>query len=409
MQTNITTRDGLLISADGKVIELPDADKVARNHGFQHAEQMVKALEAQRDPREGWTSASNAEADLICPGRHQAQKNMPDSSSSDAERGNRVHAALAANNPNLTDTLEEREMVEACQTIEKKVVGKYFNLLEGQTSNPIREKRLWVKAASGLRHSGQPDAVHIHGNKALIVDYKSGNSDVPESPRNLQLRDLAVLVWLDKQSLESVAVCIIQPLVTWEPEICEYSKLDIATATVELEQRMKACNAPNAPRIAGDKQCKFCKAKATCVEYNRFAAHNLPMTRSLVDVPLSNWTGDDYAAFLDKFALAQQWLDDAKEAAKVWLASGREIPGFALKPGATRETIKDAQTVFDRFSAVGGSAEAFMAAVSVTKGKLKESLAAVTGQKGKRLNEELEKLLAGCTDEKQTAPSIVKV
>ncbi len=42
----ITTRDGLLIR-DGEVIQLPEADKVAKKAGYKHAEEMVRALEKQ--------------------------------------------------------------------------------------------------------------------------------------------------------------------------------------------------------------------------------------------------------------------------------------------------------------------------------------------------------------------------
>lgn len=43
---NITTKNGLLWR-DGEVIPLPRADAVAREHGFQYAEQLVKALESK--------------------------------------------------------------------------------------------------------------------------------------------------------------------------------------------------------------------------------------------------------------------------------------------------------------------------------------------------------------------------
>lgn len=45
-EEKITTSDGLLWRK-GAVIPLPEADDVARGHGYQHAEQMVRALEAQ--------------------------------------------------------------------------------------------------------------------------------------------------------------------------------------------------------------------------------------------------------------------------------------------------------------------------------------------------------------------------
>ena len=41
--STITAKDGLLWR-NGKIIELPEADDVARRHGFAYAEQLVKHL-----------------------------------------------------------------------------------------------------------------------------------------------------------------------------------------------------------------------------------------------------------------------------------------------------------------------------------------------------------------------------
>ena len=44
-----------------------------------------------------------------------------------------------------------------------------------------------------LQHSGQLDRVHRKGSRALIIECKSLVGDIPESPKNLQLRDQAAL------------------------------------------------------------------------------------------------------------------------------------------------------------------------------------------------------------------------
>jgi hypothetical protein len=50
MESNITTKDGLLWR-DGKIIDLPEADKVASEHGYDCAEQFVRALEGKSSGR----------------------------------------------------------------------------------------------------------------------------------------------------------------------------------------------------------------------------------------------------------------------------------------------------------------------------------------------------------------------
>src|SRR5262245_25805612 len=75
-------------------------------------EQFLLPMEQQPkkpDVRLGWTSASNADADLRCAGRHQAQKNLPELPREEGwdEFGNQVHAALAKRNP---ESLSERAL-----------------------------------------------------------------------------------------------------------------------------------------------------------------------------------------------------------------------------------------------------------------------------------------------------------
>lgn len=47
----ITTKGGLLWEG-GRVIDLPRADQVAREHGFEYAERMVKSLEKFQKEKE---------------------------------------------------------------------------------------------------------------------------------------------------------------------------------------------------------------------------------------------------------------------------------------------------------------------------------------------------------------------
>jgi hypothetical protein len=117
-----------------------------------------------------------------------------------------------------------------------------------------------------LQHSGQLDAVYRKGTKALIIEYKSLAGELPESSRNMQLRDQAVLYDFNCPMLSEVAVAVVQPLVTHSPEICVYTREHLARARDELYARVRASNDPNAPRKAGEAQCKWCRALTTCHE-----------------------------------------------------------------------------------------------------------------------------------------------
>lgn len=361
------------------------------------------------DERKGCTSASAAEADALCQGRHRAQIGLPETTSDDAASGNRIHAHLAGEQVALSD--DELDLAEKCWQVEKELVQKIFgdNL---DNAKIYREQRLWSDFG-GFKHSGKPDLVYVVGKVGAVLDYKTGRNEVAESPRNLQLRDLAVLAAIEYQ-LDEVHVAIIQPWATMKPEVCCYTKRDLILALGEMEARIVASNAPNAPRTPGEVQCKYCKAKAVCPEARQVAitppanAVGLipPIDPVKIDLELSC---EDLGAFLDKATIAESIIDACREEAKRRLTEGEAIPGYTLKAGATRESITDAQECFNRCAAKGVTLDAFMGAVTIAKGKLKDAVKSATGDKGKALDATLAQILDGITEEKQAAPSLVKI
>jgi hypothetical protein len=357
------------------------------------------------------TSASAAEADSLCAGRHLFQREMPDVKSEDAEAGTNVHDALGKGSPDGLD-LEGQELYDRCQGIEKEVVARYFGL--DAPPPPEREKRLWIawtQTTGGLQHSGQPDALYRCKARALIIDYKTGRNETPASPSNMQLRDLAVLGWANKPLLNEIAVAIIQPWVTSKPEICVYKADDIKKASQLLLARVQASNDKSAPRVAGELQCKYCRARSKCPEYQKFATAIVPMgDRSIVDIPVDDWTPQQCAVFLGSLGRAEKWLEECKSKMKALIkANPSAVPGWTLKPGVVRESITDAQTVFNRFSELGGSLEQFMGCITIGKAKVKEQVAGVTKTKGKALEAVMDGLTAGCVEAKESEPSLKKV
>lgn len=373
-----------------------------------------------------WTSASNAEADSLCPGRHLLQRGLPEEKSADAEFGTALHDALKRGSDEGL-TLEQKDLYESCEKIVEKVVKAFFGSdAKLQVSN---EQRLWLHLSQisgrqsgqmGLSHSGQLDRLYVclEQKKALVVEWKSLAGTVASSPRNLQLRDQAVLASDNLFGDEVIAVgtVVIQPLVTHSPEICEYTKVDLGRAWGELAHRIVASNDPASPRIAGETQCKFCRAKKICPEYGQWAGGQLPVPRSLVDVPMDRWDGQQFATFLAGRAIAQKWLDDAYNLAKTRLkANAEEIPGWGLKDGAIREYVNDPAALLNRLWQNHGkdklgcwesTVDAFMKCISVKKKEFKQVVHTISGLKGQALDKAVDELLAGLVDEKQNEPSI---
>lgn len=362
--------------------------------------------------RQGWTSASNAEADALCLARHFAQRGLPEVERPDSTFGNQIHAALAVAKPDGL-SLEQTEIYDACQKIAAKLALQFFGN-EALQAKTYRHRRFWLKLTSqggkGLfQHSGEADVVYHLGSRLLILDYKCLPGEKTESSRNGQLRDLAVLAAGEIPETQEVAVAIVQPLVTHSPELCLYKPDDLKRSALDLYGRIVKSNDPKSSRVAGSIQCAFCLAKSNCREYQAWATRMVPSPRSILDVPVAQWTGEQCALFLDNAGIAQKWIDDCYEAMKARVkADPNSVPGWALKPGTVKHPINDPQACFDRFAALGGKIEQFLKIVSIGKGDLKEAIHTVTGAKGQALDKAIVALTQGIVDDKPDAPSLVK-
>ena len=348
------------------------------------------------DERQGWTSASNAEADSLCPGRHLISRGLPFESTPEATTGTRIHAWLACDDVQLSD--EELEIAEGLSGKANGVIDLWKN---GKTLRGVHvEERLWHQSGR-FQHSGKPDAVFTINKRGLILDFKTGRNEVTPNHSNLQLRDLAVMAAMEYK-LDEVAVAII-PAYGPVSEPCVYTQQDLAVALSQMEERITASNDPNSKRIPGEVQCKYCKAKGICPE---FKAAQLPATTA-ADFPaaICNLDSEKLGQFL---ALVRLGDDVATKEVRRRLDLGDVVPGWNIKPGRVTETIVNAQEVFNRFIAAGGTPEKFMDAVKITKAPLKSQLREVTQLKGKGLDQRFDDLISGCVDEKQSAPILAQ-
>lgn len=376
----------------------------------------------------GGTSASNSASDRLCPGRHLAQKGLPDVPSAFSERGDRIHAALAQNEraginhgarQGLTD--EERDLFDDCRELERAAILEIWGGEPDQSNRVFREQRYWCRVPDKLTapdgspaiewfrpHSGQADLVVFRKGIALVLDYKTGRSDQVESPRNEQLRDLAVMVWRTLNATE-VVVTLIQPAFPIQTELCRYTAADLERAEQEMWDRVRKSNDPASPRVAGDLQCHFCKAKAQCKEHLAWAASLLPEKESPFKLFCQDWSLEQKSLVAENIPRLRKLLDDSEDFLKACLKVDPEsVPGFYLKDGQTRESINNPQELFDRFAAAGGTLDQFMACVGITKAKLEAQVRIACAVKGKALKAKMDELLAGIVDVKQNQPSLAR-
>ena len=350
-------------------------------------------------------SASNAARYAACPGSHRACIGLPDTTSEDASRGDRIHAWLEGMSngtipPPLADP-EEQDVAERCLWQSGELIRQHI----GTPRDGIVETRLWDRFR---RWSGKADLVVIDTEgRALVIDYKTGRGDVETAEGNLQLRALAVLVAeLPETWIESVTVAIVQPL-AGPPSVCRYDLAALQRAGDEIEDIMAKANANGQPRNPGP-WCQYCRAAGTdrCQE----SKANLV---SLAGVKTTLAPVADIGQLLDAADAAEEAIANIRSQAKAVLQAGGVVPGWELRPGRVTETITDPELVAGRFSMLHNDQEearkAFLRTVSIAKGKLKDEVSKATGDKGKALDVRMATLLERATETKFASPSLARV
>ena len=223
------------------------------------------------------TTPSNLLRRKLCPASAAMEKGLHDKDSTDAQGGRFYHRYFT--NPNYDRRLLKPEEQELLQRADMLLLDVLDVLGFGARYSLQAEQEL--TGVNG-RLTGTPDQVFrwLMQNAALVNDLKSGFGIVERAELNLQLRGYAVLVAEKHPELESVYVSILQPRL-WRPServtLAKYDKDDIKKAATEIDRIIDGTEQPNAPLVAGEELCRYCRAKLVCPAFRKAIA--LPLRK----------------------------------------------------------------------------------------------------------------------------------
>lgn len=353
-------------------------------------------LSAAIDERRNKPSASNAEAYQLCPAKFRLEEGIADVSSEDSSRGDRIHKWLEdSSSINLHG--EELAIAKSCEAERDSLLAIYLTGW-GDASTAdyqiIKEQRLWH---TQRRMSGKADFVAIKAKTGIIIDYKTGRTHVVEPKRNSQLKWLAVLL-ARSYKLDKVIVAIVQPLCPpYEPFCYTADLLNEARNEVNATLRMVE-NSESKP-VAGDIQCKYCKASVVCPAINglavEIAAQTTPLTPALVTKQLN------------LILALEVWIDKVKEKAKEMLAENpASIPGFHLKPGSIRRNITNHQAAIKELILAGIINEEDVSKMSLVSIPAVEEILISRGVAKQAAKTQIQSVLRGLLITKQSEPTL---
>jgi hypothetical protein len=310
-------------------------------------------------------SPSGAHRWMACSGSVALEAPFPDSSSSFAAEGTVAHelaseCLISGADPALMigqsasvddfDFIIDQTMVDHVKDY-MKLVREY-----AEGGELMVEKRVGIGHLTGEEGAGgTSDAIIIKGSEIIIIDLKYGMGVRVDANDNPQLMIYA-LGALNEYDLigdfDTVTMVIHQPRLN---HVSEYSipVSELLTFGDDVRHAADKVRWEDPALNPGEKQCKFCKAKAVCPALRAEMAEVVGGAADISDfadmIPqeVTSETSDNYLPVaLSKVELIEQWCKAVRAEAERRLLAGQPVTGYKLVQGRTgNRDWKDAAAV----------------------------------------------------------------
>ena len=321
----------------------------------------------------------------LCPGSANAEKDLPEISNEAAERGTYLHSVIADFfNGNVAMCKgEDLEVAENCTDYALEMISKF---LDGMVGKALIEQKLEYKDGEEVLFYGTADYIAIHGKEAILIDWKTGYSDLVDAEDNLQAVAYSVAL-AQKYDLEKVYACLYNPT-NFQKTCYEYTEFENMAG--HIKAIIKATE--DDPKLnPGELQCKYCKAAlhGTCnafLETQNKLAVTAKNTSSEIIAQLSD---DMLVEAFEKCKLIDGFKKQLETELKERLQSNPIVAGYFLKERAGRRQISD---INEAYSICSGfmTANEFLDCCSLSVPKLEAAHKKATGLKGKSAKEDFE-------------------
>lgn len=306
--------------------------------------------------------ASNADRWMNCPGSVAAERGLPDQNTHWTREGTAAHALseVAYQMKKAPDAwLDGEFMVDGVSiTVTQEMadaVNVYLTIIR---QIALTATHAWIerkfdlaplRPAAPVFGTSDFTAIHVPQRLLEVVDLKYGKGVRVHALGNKQGRVYALGAWLElarenrnlAEGIEHIRIIIVQPrledsdgLPTVSEEVL--TLIELKEFARELIAASRRAMADGAKRVAGEKQCVFCKAKAMCATYRAFILDGAQLEFSDVlegnqPVAPGDLTREQVASVLDHADMIESWLNAVRAHALNEVTAGRMIPRYDRK------------------------------------------------------------------------------
>ena len=293
-------------------------------------------------------SPSGAHRWMRCPGSVALEAPFPDNSNRYSAEGTLAHDLAARYFQDAVDphTLVGTEAtVDGFDfTISKEMaafVVDYAKLVREYAEGGMLlvEKRVDFSPVINVPDSfGTSDAIIIKGDELIVVDLKYGMGVKVDATENEQLQLYALGALNDFGILADFAMVT---MVIHQPRLNHVSEWTIPVEQLREfgeDARLSAVEVLDheTPRLeAGEKQCRFCKAKAVCPALNDSVSLATAGVATVADFAefLPTLVEDELSTAMSRVELVEQWCKGIRAEVERRLLAGTPVEGYKLVAG----------------------------------------------------------------------------
>lgn len=328
-------------------------------------------------------SPSTLERREACPASYRLEEGLPSFDTDNSKEGTSKHAVTS-------DLITAYIAGKTLPTVDDADVMAAFDKFSDVLRNPeisneklqiFAERKLSYKFCGLEVYNGTADVVIVTPEKVIVIDWKFGHREVTEAANNQQgaAYALAAMQEFDRK---------VADVHFYNPVIHQHSNYTFEGMEGIRDYVMGViaeCKRDSAPAVAGEKQCRYCKAAyyGTCPAYAEFAAKTAAVAKRLDVLPKLSDLPDAFLCELaGKFKVVAKFADRVTEEIKARCAEKGACGSYVLKTTSGGKEIPDINAAFNALSSVFDARE-FLSYCKVAEPSLRKAYAAKMKEIGK--------------------------